>query len=288
MVKFVNHLDPLPLVIIDWHRKGLYGKVRFQKLVFLCEVEAKDERLSDIFNFGYYKHGPYSASLTGNINSQQLSGNIKVKTEFENDKTLNKFYLTEKGRKKISDYFSSHKDELAYLKQVLYKYGCWETEDITDLIHKNFVDFVENPSPIRERAEVILDMAEKHENKAFSSTQDEIITYSMILTILGELFLRLSEVAKTNVVNSSSATRNKHFQKWCRSLNKGNIVHGFLFRTEFKIPNKEALSYLQNYVLNLATEAEKFGFFPTDRELLSKVPKESIKKLEEITSGIFV
>ncbi|MQY67945.1 MAG: hypothetical protein GH150_00975 [Hadesarchaea archaeon] len=252
----------------------------------MCEVEGKDPRLSDIFNFGCYKHGPYSTSLTSNINGYQASNTIKIETKHKNGKTLTSYYLITKGKQEVTNFFNNFRNSYFDIKRVMDKYGRWGTDDLLDLIHKNFVDFVENPTPLKEKAEAMLDAAERYEKEALSSAQDEIITYSMITTILGELFLKLSAKAKTNIANSSSETKNKHFQKWCRFLNNSNKIYGFLHRTEFKIPNKEILLFIQNYVLSLAIEAEKYELFPTDKELLSNVPKGSIEKLEEITSKL--
>lgn len=277
----IDRSNLLPLIVIDWHRKKLFGKVRLQKLVFLCEVKAKNERISDFYNFGCYKHGPYSSSLTSDINSHQVDGAINCETEIKNGKSLTKYFLTEKGKKQISEYISSHREDSINIKNILNKYGYWETGDLVEQIHKDFIDFVENPSPIKEKAEELSNLAAEYENKAFESIHDEDIIYSTILTMLGELFLKLSEKAKTNMANFSSATKNIYFQKWSRFLDRGNRTYTYLHMNEFKVPKDELLK-IQNFVVSLTIEAEKYKFFPMNEELQSKIPVNSIKKIEKI------
>lgn len=278
----IDRPNPLPLIVIGWHRKGIFGRVRFQKLVFYCEVKAKNERVSDIFNFGCYKHGSYSSSLTSDINKYETDGIINIKShKSEDGKLIDNYYLTKKGKEKTLEFISTHRDEYVDIKSVLNKYGRLSTEELMDLVHREFIDFVEDPSPIKKRGEVLSRLAMECEHRAFNSIRNEDITYSTILVILAELFLRLSEKANTNIVYSSSETKNRYFQKWSRFLDKGNRIFTYLHVNEFKVP-KDKLLKIQNYLVSLTIEAEKYKFFPTNEELQSKIPVDSIKKLEEI------
>jgi len=276
-----DYPDPLSLTIVNSFRPRFFGHLRLQKLTFLCEVESKIEKISDLYNFGCYKHGPYSEHLNREMVDLQLLGYIDIE---EKDRSVDEesptiYSLTDQGREKVTRMAEQRKKIVDSIKSVLSKYMYWSTEQIKDHVYKQYVDLVKDPLPLKQESRAVLKLADEYETKTFEGGGNENIIYSTIFTMIGEIYSKLSEKAGTNIVESYGDTKMSHFQHWSRYLYMTKRNHQILSSCNLCSIN---LSDIQNSLVSVMIEAEKHGFAPTDDELRSKLPNETLEKLQDI------
>lgn len=276
-----DYPDPLPLTIVNSFGGRLFGHLRLQKLTFLCEVESKIEKISDLYNFGCYKYGPYSEPLNREMVDLQIFGYIDIegKNREGDEESPTIYSLTDQGREKVTRIAEQRKEIVDSIKSVLSEYMYWQTEKIKDYVYEQYVNLVKNPLPLKQESQAALKLADEYETKTFEGGSNENIIYSTIFTMIGEIYSKLSEKAETNIVESYEDTKMSHFQHWSRYLYMTKSNHKILSSCNLYSIN---LSDIQNSLVSVMIEAEKHGFAPTDEELRSKLPKETLEKLQDI------
>jgi len=98
--KTVHDRWRIPLTILFYAGK-VNGKVRFQKLVFLC---LKEENVKSDYTFDLYKYGPFSLDLASDFQSlisEHELVNVEEIPVPSSEATLSIYSLTEKGKKLV-------------------------------------------------------------------------------------------------------------------------------------------------------------------------------------------
>jgi hypothetical protein len=156
-----------------------------------------------------------------------------------------------------------------------------KNDNILDRVYEKFVDLSNDPSPIKERARRATELAERSEHDALEHLTEEKIACSTIFTMAAEIYTKLAEKAFTNRAKSDTDTRNLHFQHWSRYLNITDKWFEILRNSNFNLPTSK-LTEAQDSLITVMIRGEEFGFAPTDEELQSKLPEETLKKLQDI------
>lgn len=131
---------PIILLYID-RSSGVNGATRFQKLIFLSQMETE---LPELYDYDAYKFGPYSNTLAKDIDTFIENGLInryEVENEVGNVKHI--YSLTNKGyrvAKKISER-SRQKKAFEELTKVKKKYNDQRLGDLLRYVYNRYPDY---------------------------------------------------------------------------------------------------------------------------------------------------
>ncbi|MFH1957534.1 MAG: hypothetical protein ABIJ15_03570 [bacterium] len=134
----------LLLYLIDKTNKSeeITGKVKLQKLTFLCEWELNKEEYKG-FNFMFFRHynGPFSKELACDYD-------FLAENNFVNK---NKYTLTERGKKLLNSFFSDivkrdyNKLIIKGMDRTILKWARYTGEQLMDIVYKFKVKTYVNP-----------------------------------------------------------------------------------------------------------------------------------------------
>ena len=113
--------------------KEIEGKTKLQKLIFLGKTE---HQLPMDFEFNKYNYGPYSFSLSDELNVLQSLELISVKTEYfdSNDQfegKVHKYSLSVKGKEYVAKIKSMNLKFIESSKEVISK---WNSKPLGNII----------------------------------------------------------------------------------------------------------------------------------------------------------
>lgn len=100
----LRQVIPLLFLYADKDR-SVYGRTRFQKMIFLAQKEGED--VKEWYNFYPHDFGPYSAELQNDLDFLAREELIKELPEQYGEKIRYQYFLTEKGVNLIEKVFGS-------------------------------------------------------------------------------------------------------------------------------------------------------------------------------------
>lgn len=275
----VCYSDPLVLTIINQCGGKYLSHLRLQKLAFLCEVESPIKEVSDFCHYGSYKYGPYSEETFNEMVNLKLFKYARLEKENRDEKVGTRCYVTEMGKTEAAKIAEQRKEAVAIIETILNRYKFSKTSDLLDHVYKNYTNVAKDPSALKQKSEAALGLAENYEKEAIKNSKEEDVMLSTILTMAGEIYSKLHEKANSNLAESYLDTKKMHFQNWSRYLNITDRNYAVLSAQKFQPPLKYLCS-IQDSLIKVMVEAEEYGFAPTDEELQSRLPEETLIKLQ--------
>lgn len=130
----------VPLFLVDCMRKGIVGKTRFQKLVYLIQKRTKERGIELQYNYEPYLHGPFSTNLNSIV--EQLVAQGYLEETLEESSSGNSIYvysMTSAGAKMIKD--AQHKNMLpheivAIITNISQDYGYLPISELLEKVYR--------------------------------------------------------------------------------------------------------------------------------------------------------
>ncbi|AKH98685.1 transcriptional regulator padr-like family protein (plasmid) [Halanaeroarchaeum sulfurireducens] len=142
----------LPLALLYAHEEHqIDGRTRFQKLIFLMQMEGNLENLTptDTYRFEPYDYGPFSSRLYDDLDAHIERGLIddsKEKLDEEDDIVKYKYQLKPEGRDFVGEKISDGDIEriVQEAERIVREYGDIRLPDLIDIVYSKYPDYAEN------------------------------------------------------------------------------------------------------------------------------------------------
>ena len=132
----------LPLYIASRTEKGIEGKTRLQKLVFLVQESLKKKGIELGFNFEPASYGPYSPALAETVDMLCEKGFINEKT-IGTTKVLHIFTLQNSGKAVLDEFQAQIPQNVKEsVEEVLGKFGKTSLKELLDFVHEQYPEYV--------------------------------------------------------------------------------------------------------------------------------------------------
>lgn len=132
----------LPLTILYYARK-IYGRVRFQKMVFLCKTE---EKISTEYEFESYKYGPFSFDLASDLSDLSINYELIDVEEIpfvtsDGISTTSVYSLTNKGKKYVEKEVLTRLDEeqKKAIQLIINKYASLSLDKLLSYVYEKYI-----------------------------------------------------------------------------------------------------------------------------------------------------
>jgi uncharacterized protein YwgA len=131
----------LPLLILYFGRK-IMGKVRFQKLVFLCKAE---ENVDTDYSFDLHKFGPFSSQLSSDLDELILTHALVNVDEVDlpplddSVRVLNVYRLTDRGQSFVRKELLGKVEHESEIRKVVERFNHLPLEKLLSYVYDNHV-----------------------------------------------------------------------------------------------------------------------------------------------------
>ena len=146
----IRKMLPLALLYADEEHQ-IDGRTRFQKLIFLMQVEGNLDGLAptDMYRFEPYDYGPFSSTLYDDLDihiKRELIDDSKEKLDEEDDIVKYKYHLEPEGQEFVEGRLSEGMLEpiINEAKRIVGEYSDMPLPELIDLVYSKYPDYAEN------------------------------------------------------------------------------------------------------------------------------------------------
>ena len=132
------------ILSIFYLKHKVWGRTYLQKLIYLINREIFKEQL---FDFKFYKYGPYSEEINEELTDLEIEGNIDENAQrTKGFHTAYTYELTENGKKVASDIFNRKLDVALRDKLINYinKFGNYTPTELLKYVYEEYPEVTEN------------------------------------------------------------------------------------------------------------------------------------------------
>lgn len=124
--------------------RGIIGKTRLQKEVFLVQKALRDKQVKRKYGFMPYHYGPFSRQLYFDVNLLRSQGLIEEKTSLDGSGFSREYKLTAEGIRQVKSMIQDAQLEKIYdiVREVKRKYNEMPLADLVEFTHKEFPEYV--------------------------------------------------------------------------------------------------------------------------------------------------
>lgn len=128
------------------NNEPVQGRTRLQKMVFLLQQRTPDWKIPE-YQFEAYDYGPFSKSLYDDLDNL-IERNLveENREEFDQDKILYEYNLTEKGKKAVRLITDEQEWEELILRadEIKSQFNRMELAEVLDFVYTEYPQFAEN------------------------------------------------------------------------------------------------------------------------------------------------
>ncbi|MDS0297036.1 type II toxin-antitoxin system antitoxin SocA domain-containing protein [Halogeometricum luteum] len=128
-------------------REAVQGRTRFQKMVFLLQQQLETDSSISTYDFEAYDYGPFSKGLYDDLDDLIDRGLVEeTREEFDEDKALYEYELTEKGRdlaKRFEDLKETNQ-VLNLSEELKDEFNQKNLSEVLDFVYSEYPEYTEN------------------------------------------------------------------------------------------------------------------------------------------------
>lgn len=127
--------------------EAVYGRTRFQKMVFMLQQRLADDESINTYPFEAYDYGPFSKELYDDIDDLIEQDLIEeTREEFDGDKVIYEYELTDKGQGLISQIIESDSSyEIFSLSEDLkQEFNQKDLSELLDIVYSEYPEYARN------------------------------------------------------------------------------------------------------------------------------------------------
>jgi uncharacterized protein YwgA len=124
--------------------RGIIGKTRLQKEVFLAQKSLQDNHIKRKYGFMPYRYGPFSRQLYFDINLLQSQGLVEEKTDLGESGFTREYRLTAAGIREVESMIQNVEFKKIYdiVREIKRKYNETPLVDLVEFTHREFPEFL--------------------------------------------------------------------------------------------------------------------------------------------------
>lgn len=124
--------------------RGIIGRTRLQKEVFLAQKALRDKQVKRKYGFMPYHYGPFSRQLYFDVNLLRSRGLVEEKTSLGGGGFSREYRLTGEGIRQVESMIQNAKLGKIFdvVREVKCKYNEMPLADLVEFTHKEFPEYV--------------------------------------------------------------------------------------------------------------------------------------------------